>query len=645
MQDLQYDKMFINVRNLYYTDKKRKHRITSYLAHPNLLILVDEFFKNKNAQLKSIIGTTRILAVLTSTDLMIDKTFKTYVISQKYVKSIAKSLGVKEKAFRYAMEFINQYKFEKHNRIAKKAATYKIPRFEPKFGSQKKFIFHLTNYFKGNDTYTGFYNSQNSKLKNKKIDLETSKSKQKSSKQNEKTSITKHYKFYFEKENVSDLKYKYNQYKNLPESFITRKNRQAINSFINYVENILLKNNPNFFENCYINVTEKVSNSNGRVFSILTNMPKKIREILFSNWTSIDINNAAPNLIINLALKVDKNIKENASDFYQYAKDRKKYLKDLYKFPFDRMMSFELFERYMKQILLPLIFGANLHYDKYLIEKNKEGSSLKNVFNEMKLFLGKDKLKIFQKVLFSKYMIYIERLEKDLNYICNILNTNRKGLSNLFMKEETKIMNYIFSNILREIPDKNKIRIHDEVMIKEFDLQLLFEIENFLKENNLKCKIQKNGKRINLNKILIELENEILENLEIISSELIDNNIDIEKVQNFYEKIYNFINDNKNYSSLIKVKSILEDFSLNLNDKDLDLILESIDKNFDSKVEEKINFKMKISKMDILDPTELEIQEIIQYNTLLFSFEINQITFLPSTIPKLRIYKLMKKLE
>ena len=535
----QWDNMFENYRAIRYIDKNRKYRLTSYIADPELLILIEKFFKNetknenKKVQLKTKIGTARVLAVLTSTDLMIDKYKKSYVISQNYVKNIAKSLDVKESAFRYVMKFLTNYKVSEHKIIEKEASTYIIPRYNQKFGSQNKFIEHLAKFFTKEEgeksvytieNYKGFYNSQNKKIRKSKLDLTNSnisKSTKKSS-----TEVKDTYKFKFDKENVEDLFSKYDKYKEMvktKDKFITRNNKKSILSLINYVENIILKNNKDFFETNYLNITEKVSIKNGRVFSMITNMPKKIRNILFRGYTSIDINNAAPNFILNVLFnKVEvKEIKKVSEQkeflkskfpaFYLYTKDRESYFKNLYK-KSKANISFDDFQKYFKRLCLSIIFGANFEYEKTLLlsnkEKNNAFSKIYEEFNEEFKF-NKNSKSSFQNIL-RNISEYISYFEKDIKNIADFLKTSRKGLSNLFMNEETKIINYIIRTLKndKEYNKERIVRIHDEILVKDISFENILKIEKMFNEKKLKVKVfykSYEDKRINTKKILNEL--------------------------------------------------------------------------------------------------------------------------------------------
>jgi len=265
----------------------------------------------------------------------------------------------------------------------------------------------------------------------------------------------------------------------------------------------------------YLNITDSVSVNNGRVFNIVTNMPKKVRKYLFEGYFSIDISNAAPNLILNVLKGEDKtfkSVKENYRSFYEYAKHRDNLFKIIYneykvkkELPF---MSYTMYKSLMKKIFLPLIFGANYNYEAMLLEYNKNiyGNVLSKSLEELHSNVtDKQYLKIKDFIVKFLQSNIFTQLKDELNLIAEELDVSKKDLSNIFMREETKIMNEVIriakENIRENIRFGNEeyinnfinssvIRIHDEIIVKGIDEKGKGLIFDYLKSNNLKSRCE-----------------------------------------------------------------------------------------------------------------------------------------------------------
>jgi len=221
-------------------------------------------------------------------------------------------------------------------------------------------------------------------------------------------------------------------------------------------------------EHIYFNRT---FTSSGRIFDILNQIPKKIRNGLFRDYIEFDLENAAPRLIKNCF--ENHNIDPiNYPCLIEYIKNRKKIIEsnvdtiDNIRGKQGANKKIE-FRSMFKMEYLSAIFG------RHLTPFNRNTKDDKTVHDALKL-------STFYKD-FNSEMKELDIIARNLGY---------ENISRMFMLEETKIMNSLKAYLgTKKIKIEHIVNVHDGLLIpineiSKLELTDIKEIQKMLKLNN-----------------------------------------------------------------------------------------------------------------------------------------------------------------
>jgi len=280
-----------------------------------------------------------------------------------------------------------------------------------------------------------------------------------------------------------------------------------------------IKSSNDIFDN-YATITyeNNVSIKNGREYNAISSLPKILRKVLFRNYMSLDLKNAAPRIILS---KLNKP-KKDYPNFYKIGMNRDELLKNIAYIIYVKINpKKEAQENYTKtkrysEILsflkiktLSLIFGSPLNTFTLRYDNNKIPKYFKDISKEFDNLINKDVYKHLTHQGIKDAEV-INKARKEIKAIAKELNTSVKELSHIFMKTETEVMNKIQSVLYNNVIDIDKLtdkeyfdygltyrsfsmkefdifRIHDELLVPKtpFKEGTYQEIKAILKEHNL----------------------------------------------------------------------------------------------------------------------------------------------------------------
>jgi len=304
-------------------------------------------------------------------------------------------------------------------------------------------------------------------------------------------------------------------YTNLRKYDITIEEYNALLS----TKKLKIKSSNDIFDN-YATITyeNNVSIKNGREYNAISSLPKILRKVLFRNYMSLDLKNAAPRIILSKL----NNPKKDYPNFYEIAMNRDELLKNIAYIiyvkinpkkeaqeNYTRTKRYSEILSFLKIKTLSLIFGSPLNTFTLRYDNNKTPKYFKDISKEFDNLINKDVYKHLTHQGIKDAEV-INKARKEIKAIAKELNTSIKELSHIFMRTETEVMNKIQSVLYNNVIDINKLthkeyfdyslsyrsfsmkefdifRIHDELLVPKtpFKEGTYQEIKAVLKEHNL----------------------------------------------------------------------------------------------------------------------------------------------------------------